>query len=115
MAGRRRVTGTPLAETATSFIEAAKKLFERLDRGVCTSHQKRRPINGNVEMLQGADDLTLGEKELLELYKTVTGKMSGAQGIRREFNYMNTGLRVEYGDLIVFTVTPDRRHSALAW
>ena len=41
--------------------------------------------------------------------------MSGAKGIRREFNYMSTGLRVEYGDLIFFTVTPDRRHSALVW
>ena len=66
-------------------------------------------------MLQWADDLTLDEKELLDLYKKVTGKMSGAQRIRREFNYMNTGLRVEYGDLIFFTVTPDRRHSVLVW
>lgn len=113
MVGRRRATGTPLAETATSFLDAANKLFERLSRGVCTIHQKRRPISGNVEMLQWADDLTLDEKELLDLYKKGTGKMSGAQGIRREFNYMNTGLRVEYGDLIFFTVTPDRRHSAL--
>ena len=51
MVRHRRATGTPLSETAASFLEAAKKLFERLDRGVCTTHQKRRPINGNVEML----------------------------------------------------------------
>ena len=50
-------------------------------RGVCTTHQKHRPINDNVEMLQCADDLTLDEKELLDLYKKATGKMSGAQGI----------------------------------
>ena len=37
------------------------------------------------------------------------------RGIRRELNHMNTGLRVEYGDLIFFTVTPDRKHSALVW
>ena len=115
MVGRRRATGTPLAETATCFLNAAEKLFDRLDSGVCTIHQKRRPINGNVEMLQWADDLTQDERELLDLYKRVTGRISGAQGIRREFNYMNTGLRVEYGDLIFFTVTPDRRHSALLW
>ena len=36
-------------------------------------------------------------------------------GIRREFNYINTGMRVEYGGLIFFTVTPDRTHSALVW
>ena len=113
MVSRRRATGTPLADTATSFLEAAKKFFQRLDRGVCTIHQKRRPTNGIVELMQWADDLTLGEKELKDLYKKATGEMSGA--LRREFNYMNTGLRVEYGDLIFFTVTPDRRHSALVW
>jgi hypothetical protein len=80
MVGRRRAAGTPLAETATSFLEAAKKLFGLLDRGVCTIHQKRRPINGNVEMLQWADDLTLDQKELLDLYKKVIGRISGAYG-----------------------------------
>jgi len=115
MVGRRRATETPLADTATSFLKAAEKLFERLDHGVCTIHQKRRPINGNVELLQWADDLTQDERELLEVYKKVTGRISGAQGIRRQFNYKNTGLRIEKGDVIFFTVTPDRRHSALVF
>jgi len=64
-------------------------------------------------MLQWMDDLTAEERELHNHYKNTTGNISGAQGIRRQFNYMNTGLRVEYGDLVFFTVTPDRRHSAL--
>ena len=62
MVGRRRQSGVPLAESANEFLEAAKSLFERLDRGIVLIHGRKQPINGDVGLLQWADDLRDSEK-----------------------------------------------------
>ena len=40
LVGRRQANGKPLVETATKFIDAAKHIFERLDRGTALIHGK---------------------------------------------------------------------------
>ena len=52
----------PLADSANEFLEAAKTLFERLDGGTVLIHGKKQPINGDVGLLQWADDLQQSEK-----------------------------------------------------
>jgi hypothetical protein len=115
MVGRKRAAGRPMAETATQFLDAAKRIFDRLSEGTVRIHNHRVPINGDVAMLRWADDLHADERELLELYRKVTASLAGSQGIRCGFNAVNTGFRVMFGDVLFFTVTPDRRHSALLW
>ena len=115
MVGRRTAQGRPMADSAKEFIAAAGKLFDRLDQGTCMIHNRKTPINGDVGLLQWAEDLTRVERELLDLYKKTTANLAGSQGIRRQFNAFNTGFRVAYGDVIFVTATPDRRHSALVW
>jgi len=115
MMGRRRQSGTPLAESATEFLQAAKTMFERLDRGTAIIHGRKQPINGDVGLLRCADDLQQSEKDLLELYRKVTCTLPGSQGIRRQFNATCLGFRMMFGDVCFFTATPDRRHSKLVW
>ena len=115
MVGRQHAAGRPMAETAKQFLDAAKRIFDRLDQGTVRIHNHRVPINGDVAMLRWADDLHDNEHVLLELYRKVTATLAGSQGISCRFNAVNTGFRVMFGDVLFFTVTPDRRHSALVW
>jgi hypothetical protein len=69
MVGRKRAAGRPMAETATQFLDAAKRIFDRLSEGTVRIHNHRVPINGDVAMLRWADDLHADERELLELYR----------------------------------------------
>ena len=111
--GRPREKRKPMHESAKEYIEAAKKLLDRVDRGTVVMHKKRVPINGDVSKLRWADDLNEAERELLELYRKTTANLAGGQGIRCRFNAVLTGFRVMFGDVLFFTVSPDRRHSAL--
>ena len=113
--GKHRQKGVPLVDSANEFLNAAKTLFERLDKGTVHIHKQMRPINGDVGLLQWADDLQQSERDLLELYRKVTSELPGKQGIRRQFNAICLGFRVMFGDAIFFTATPDRRHSKLVW
>ena len=111
--GRPRANGKRMDESALEYIQAAKKLLDRVDRGTVLIHNKRVPVNGDVSKLRLADDLNEAERELMELYRKTTANLAGGQGIRCRFNAVLTGFRVMFGDVLFFTVSPDRRHSAL--
>ena len=50
--GRRPPRAKPGVENAASLIEAADRLFTRLDSGTYTSHGEKRPLNGDVALLE---------------------------------------------------------------
>ena len=72
-------------------------------------------IQGDFLRLQNADGITEDELELLKLYQKSTKSLAGAQAMRRTFIPKVLGFRTVYGDVHFFTITPDRRHSALLW
>ena len=47
----------PLEATATDLVEAAEKLYEKLQRGTVKIHGRKRPIHGDLRLLRYADDL----------------------------------------------------------
>ena len=68
---------TPLLENAAKIIEAAGKLYEKVQSGTYWHNGKKRPINGDLTKLAASETLSSLEKLLLGGYARVTRKISG--------------------------------------
>lgn len=105
--------GESLNQNLEQLIEAAKKLWQRMNKNSVSVDGRSRPINGDMTMLCKADGLSSAEKVLLRSYLNVTKNIAGCQAIRRRIGHCLLGMRVVYGEVIFFTISPNRRHSSL--
>ena len=102
-------------ESATKYLKAAETLLDRHENGKVRIHGKLQNIRGDFTRLRNADGITAEEEDLLALYWKSTRQLSGSQAMRQTFMPKLTGFRTVYGDVLFFTLTPDRKHSALVW
>ena len=105
--------GATLNANLVELVDAAKKIWERLLKGVVVIGGLKKPINGEIAMIFKADDLQSSEKILLRSYLKTTQNIAGCQAVRRRIGHCLFGFRVVYGECIFVTVSPNRRHSTL--
>ena len=75
---------------------------------------KRRKIDGDVNKLHLATELTNPEKKLLANMHFRCAQVSGTQEIRNKIGHIGTWAAVQYGMGIFMTVSPGERHNYLA-
>lgn len=103
----------PLAASAAELVDAAMSLHEKLRRVSCTVQGRNVPINGDPRKLRFADGLSKPESNILGSYGRVTHKFPGTQEIRRAMHPAMLGCRVQYGEGVFLTISPNRRHSTV--
>ena len=87
-----------------------------VDASVCVSNPEgvhRTPIAGNVTMLPHAKGLSNLERKIARECVHLGGKLPGTQALRRLMGHRQFGARIEYGDCLFLTVSPNEQHSAL--
>ena len=105
--------GSATDTSATELIKAAQSLYHKLHEGFTGTGVHRVPIAGDTSRLPYATGLKPLEKKLAWAAKFLASKMAGTQGLRREMGHRQFGARVEYGDCLFATVSPNEQHSAL--
>ena len=99
--------------TAVAALKAAKSLYGRLEKGFWEQGGKRRKINMDTTKLPQAENLSPMEKELLKVVRGKQRFMPGSPEIRRTMGHALFGLRVEHGEPLFVTISPNMRHSGL--
>ena len=99
--------------TATQIIEDAKVLCDKLWNGCQRFGNIRVPINGDTTRLPYADGLTARQKRLAREIRYKAQHFPGTQGVRQVMGHCHWGARVNYGDCLFFTISPNEQHSAL--
>ena len=69
----------------------------------------RRPIAGNITMLPHASGLSNLQRKLARELVHLSGKLPGTQQLRRLMGHCQFGARVEYGDCLFLTVSPNEQ------
>ena len=64
-------------------------------------------------MLPHAHGLSKVQRKIARELVHLGGKLPGTQQLRRLMGHRQFGARVEYGDCLFLTVSPDKQHSAL--
>ena len=98
---------------ASALIAAAQTLYDKLHNGFVGTGVHRVPIAGDMSRLPHANGLSALEKQLAWASKYLCAKMAGTQALRRVMGHMQFGARVEYGDCVFATTSPNPQHSAL--
>ena len=109
----RRPEGHAMDTTATQIIEDAKVLCDKLWNGCQRFGNIRVPINGDTTRLPYADGLTARQKRLAREIRYKAQHFPGTQGVRQVMGHCHWGARVNYGDCLFFTISPNEQHSAL--
>jgi len=95
------------------YVNDAKVLYEKL----CTGHQRignlRIPIAGDTTRLHLAEGLTGRQKRMARAQGYLQSHFPGTQAVRRTMYHRHWGARIEYGDCLFFTITPNEHHSSL--
>ena len=100
-------------QNLADLIEATEKVWKRISSNTVRINGVKENINGNIQMLFAAEDLTSAERIILRSYLNTTASISGCQQIRKKIGACCFGLRVVLGECIFVTVSPNRRHSSM--
>jgi hypothetical protein len=102
-----------MSTNLTLLVDATKKIWERLQKKFIVSGGVKRPLNGNIGMILGADDLDIAEKTVLRQYLNTTRNIAGCQAVRARIGHCLFGMRVAHGECIFVTLSPHRLHGAM--
>ena len=105
--------GETLNQNLADLIEATEKVWKRISSNTVRINGVKKNINGNIQMLFAAEDLTSAERIILRSYLNTTASIAGCQQIRKTIGACCFGLRVVLGECIFVTVSPNRRHSSM--
>ena len=105
--------GETLNQNLADLIEATEKVWKRISSNTVRINGVKKNINGNIQMLFAAEDLTSAERIILRSYLNTTASIAGCQQIRKKVGAYCFGLRVVLGECIFVTVSPNRRHSSM--
>jgi len=105
--------GAATKTNVTAIIKAAQTLYHKLHHGFIGTGVHRVPIAGDTTKLPFALGLSPFERKLAFAHKILATKMGGTQALRQVMGHRQFGARVEYGDCIFATVSPNEQHSAL--
>ena len=100
-------------EASTEVAEAAASLYQRLSKAYWWDGRKKRKINHDVTKLQYACDLTTEERNLVKDLHFISGIFAGTQQVRLHIGHALFGARVELGDPLFITISPNSRLSGL--
>ena len=98
---------------AAEFVKAAQSLYRHLHHGFVGQGMHRIPIAGDTSKLPLASGLTALEKRLAYAQHFLAKNMQGSQQLRQVMGHCHFGARVNYGDCLFFTISPNEQHSAL--
>ena len=105
--------GETMAENLDNLVKALENIWTKIEKNTAVIQKRKTPINGNMGLLFSDDDIGVTEKLLLRSYLDVTKNIAGCQALRSRMGHILFGMRCVYGEVIFFTVSPNRRHSAL--
>ena len=110
----RSQTNALQATPAHEWVEAAKALYHKLQKGkYLTSGKTLKPINYDARKLWFAEGLTAPEAQLLRDIRHTQMTLPGTVEVRRRIGRFLFGARVELGEPIFMTLSPTTRHNAL--
>ena len=108
--GRR---GSATDTSAGETVRMAQKLCETLWTGKVRYGNIRVPLNGDTTRLALAEGLTVQERKLARMMAYKAQNMPGTGEVRLVMAHGHWGARVNFGDCLFFTISPNEKHSAL--
>jgi len=90
----------------------AKKLCDTLWNGHVRYGSIRVPLRGDTTRLALAEGLTAQERKLARNIAYRAEFFPGTQAVRQLMGHSLWGARVNYGDCLFFTISPNEKHSA---
>ena len=104
-----RATDTQAAE----YVRAAQNLFHQLHNGFTGKGVHRVPIAGDTTRLPFVTGLSPLERRMAHAQHFLAKHLAGSQQLRQLMGHTQFGARVNYGDCLFFTVSPNEQHSSL--
>ena len=98
---------------AKAWIQRAKKLSQTLWEGHQRIGNLRIPINGDTTRLPHAEGLTAQEKRMARAVSFKARHFPGTQQVRQLMGHCHFGARINHGDCLFFTISPNENQSAL--
>ena len=98
---------------AAEYVPAAQDLYRHLHTGTIGQGVHRVPIAGDTSKLPLANGLTPLEKRMAWAQHFLARHMPGSQQLRQVMGHAHFGARIVYGDCLLFTISPNERHSCL--
>jgi len=105
--------GRPGNEAANGLIDAMKGLYYKLWHGCIGQSRHKVPVAGDTTRLPHANNLSPLQKKLAWNMHFLAQHLPGVQQIRQIMGHSMFGARVNYGDTLFFTLSPNPQHSAL--
>ena len=99
--------------SAAEYIRAAQNVAHHLHHGFTGTGVHRMPIAGDTTRLPFATGLTPLERKLARDQHFLAQNLGGSQQLRQLMGHTQFGARVNYGDCVFFTISPNEQHSAL--
>ena len=106
--GKRK---SPVDTSTESQIAVMQKLYHILHHGFTGTGVHRVPIAGDTTRLPFANDLTPQQRRLAWAQHHLAKHMPGSQQVRQLMGHTQFGARVNYGDCLFFTISPNEQHS----
>ena len=103
----------PNPVSTLEMIQAAENLYKQLHEGFTGRGVHRVPIAGNTTQLPFAVGLNPLERKLAWAQHFLARHMPGSQQLRQLMGHRQFGARVQYGDCLFFTISPNEQQSAL--
>ena len=97
---------------AAKWTAMVKKLYEVLRTGHVRYGNIRAPLNGDTTRLAEAEGLTPVERSMARRMHFKAEQFPGTQQVRQLMGHRHWGARVNYGDCIFFTISPNEKQSA---
>ena len=107
--------GNPNQVSSEELVKAAERLYHQLHHGFTGSGVHRLPIAGDTTRLPFAIGLSPLEKKLARAQHFLAAHLAGSQQLRQIMGHRQFGARVQYGDCLFFTVSPNEQQSALVF
>jgi len=104
--------GSAVQLSAQEHANMVKKLCETLWNGHIRYGNIKVPLNGDTTRLHLAEGLNKAEKLLAKRIGYMASHFSGTQAVRQLMAHRHWGARVNYGDCLFLTSSPNERHSA---
>ena len=103
--------GKPLSEVANELIDAMTGLHHKLWYGFVGQGKRKVPIAGDTTRLPFANNLSALQKKLAWNMQFLAQNLPGVQQVRQLMGHCQFGARVNYGDTLFMTVSPNPQHS----
>ncbi len=98
---------------ADAYVKDAQALYEKLWNGHQRFGNLKIPIAGDTTRLQCAEGLTPRQRHMARTQKYLAENMPGTGAVRKIMAHRHWGARVNFGDCLFFTISPNEHHSAL--